>query len=249
MLEVKDLHVSYGAVNAVHGVSMRAEPGRVTLVLGANGAGKTTSLRAVAGYHRPKSGSVVLDGRDLVGKRAHTIVRRGMVLVPEGRKIFSSLTVEENLRMGGYRATKSQIETTMSEVYEQFPILDDRSDMAAGLLSGGEQQMLAFGRALMAQPQVILMDEPSMGLAPTMVDTVMDNVRAIADRGIAVLMVEQNADAGLAVADEVSIITRGETVWTGPAAEADRAAVHAVLGETAMEDAPTGPDSTGDPRG
>lgn len=249
MLEVKDLHVSYGAVNAVHGVSVRAEPGRVTLVLGANGAGKTTSLRAIAGYHRPKSGSVVLDGRDLVGKRAHTIVRRGMVMVPEGRKIFSSLTVEENLRMGGYRATKSQIEATMPEVYEQFPILDDRSDMAAGLLSGGEQQMLAFGRALMAQPQVILMDEPSMGLAPTMVDTVMDNVRAIAERGIAVLMVEQNADAGLAVADEVSIITRGETVWTGPAAEADRAAVHAVLGETAMEDAPAGQDSTGDAHG
>lgn len=241
MLEVADLHVSYGAVNAVHGVSMRAQRGKVTLVLGANGAGKTTSLRAVAGFHRAKSGSVSLEGIELVGKPAHAIVRRGLVLVPEGRKIFASLTVEENLRIGGYRASHSQVETTMGEIFEQFPILSERRDMAAGLLSGGEQQMLAFGRAMMSQPRVILMDEPSMGLAPTMVDTVMSSVRAIADRGIAVLMVEQNADAGLEIADEVSVITRGETVWTGPASEADRAAVHAVLGETAMEGAGVSP--------
>ncbi|WP_132992148.1 ABC transporter ATP-binding protein [Gordonia zhaorongruii] len=236
MLEVDDLHVSYGAVNAVHGVSMRAEPGKVTLVLGANGAGKTTSLRAVAGFHRPRSGTVQLDGVDLTGKRAHVMVRHSMVLVPEGRRVFPTLTVVENLRIGGYRASRAQVDETIEEVYSQFPILSERRGTAAGLLSGGEQQMLAFGRALMSQPKAILMDEPSMGLAPTMVDTVMTKVRQIADRGIAVLMVEQNADAGLAIADEVSVITRGRTVWTGPTADADRAAVRAVLGDAALDD-------------
>jgi branched-chain amino acid transport system ATP-binding protein len=237
MLEVVDLHASYGAVNAVQGVSMRATSGRVTLVLGANGAGKTTSLRAVAGFHRARSGSVKLDDVELVGKPAHKVARRGMVLVPEGRKVFATLTVEENLRMGGYRASRRDATATMEQVVSQFPILSDRRHMAAGLLSGGEQQMLAFGRALMAQPRVMLLDEPSMGLAPTMVDSVMSSVRAMADRGIAVLMVEQNADAALRVADEVYVITRGETVWNGPAASADRAAMHAVLGEAAMDDA------------
>lgn len=244
MLEVNDLRVSYGAVNAVQGVAVRADAGRVSLVLGANGAGKTTSLRAVAGFHRPKGGRVLLGGDDLTGRRAHVMVRHGLVLVPEGRRVFSTLTVEENLRMGGYRAPRSQMTTVLGEVYEQFPILAERRDMAAGLLSGGEQQMLAFGRAVMSQPKVILMDEPSMGLAPTMVERVMTQVRAIADRGIAVLIVEQNADAGLAIADEVSVITRGRTVWTGPAAEASRAAMHAVLGESSLDAA--GPGGTGE---
>ena len=243
MLEVTDLHVSYGAVNAVHGVSMQAHKGRISLVLGANGAGKTTSLRTVAGFQKAKAGTVTLDGEKVLGKPAHMMVRRGVVLVPEGRKIFSPLTVEENLRIGGYRAPRSKVAGTMEEVYEQFPILGDRRDMAAGLLSGGEQQMLAFGRALMSQPTIILMDEPSMGLAPTMVDKVMASVRSIADRGIGVLMVEQNADAGLTVADDVSIVTRGETVWTGPASEADRAAVHALLGEAAIEEPGAGEDA------
>ncbi len=235
MLEVNDLHVSYGAVNAVQGVSMKAEAGRVTLVLGANGAGKTTSLRAIAGYHRPQSGSVTIGGQDVAGRRAHTMVRHGLVLVPEGRRVFSTLTVDENLRVGGYRAPRARVAKTLAEVYEQFPILAERRNGAAGLLSGGEQQMLAFGRAVMSQPKVILMDEPSMGLAPTMVDTVMGKVRDIADTGIAVLIVEQNADAALRIADEVSVITRGQTVWTGPTADASLAAVHAVLGETALE--------------
>lgn len=239
MLEVNDLNVSYGAVNAVQGVDLRADVGKVTLVLGANGAGKTTSLRAVAGYHKPKSGSVLIDGVELVGSRAHKMVSNRLVLVPEGRRVFSTLTVEENLRIGGYRATRSQVEGTMAEVYDQFPILSDRKGQQAGLLSGGEQQMLAFGRAVMSQPKVILMDEPSMGLAPTMVDSVMTKVREIADRGIAVLIVEQNADAGLLVADHVSVITRGKTVWTGPAADADKAAVHAVLGESALDEEAT----------
>ncbi|MFW0783500.1 ABC transporter ATP-binding protein [Gordonia sp. CPCC 206044] len=238
MLEVDDLHVSYGAVNAVQGVSVGADAGRVTLVLGANGAGKTTSLRAIAGYHRPKSGSVMVGTDEVAGERAHSMVRRGVVLVPEGRRVFATLTVEENLRVGGYRAPRAKVQRTLAEVYEQFPILSERRNTAAGLLSGGEQQMLAFGRAVMSQPKVILMDEPSMGLAPSMVDSVMAKVREIADTGIAVLIVEQNADAGLAIADNVSVITRGVTVWSGPAESASRAAVHAVLGESALEDVP-----------
>jgi branched-chain amino acid transport system ATP-binding protein len=219
----------------------------VTLVIGANGAGKTTSLRALSGFHRAKSGSVKLEDVELVGKSAHQVARRGMVLVPEGRKVFAPLTVEENLRMGGYLVPRREAQRTMEEVFAQFPILSDRSHQAAGLLSGGEQQMLAFGRALMARPRVMLLDEPSMGLAPTMVDNVMSSVRSMADRGIAVLMVEQNADAALPISDEVYVITRGETVWNGPADSADRAAMHAVLGESAMEGVdPAGERATAD---
>jgi branched-chain amino acid transport system ATP-binding protein len=238
MLEVKDLHVNYGPVNAVHGVSFAAEEGRVTVVLGANGAGKSTSLRAVAGLHKPRSGAIELDGESILGLPAHKVVRRGMTLVPEGRKIFFPLTVEENLRVGGYTASRSNVDKTMAEVYDTFPILSDRRSSAAGLLSGGEQQMLAFGRALMSQPRLMLMDEPSMGLAPTMVDTVMESVQTMARAGIGILMVEQNADASLELADTVVVITRGETVWTGTADEArgDKAIVHAMLGEAALDE-------------
>ena len=237
MLEVTDLHVSYGPVKAVHGVSFSATAGRVTLVLGANGAGKSTSLRAVAGFHRPASGKVVLEGHDLTGTPAHKVVRRGMVLVPEGRKIFFPLTVEENLRVGGYAAPRGSLDDGIAEVYEKFPILGDRRDSQAGLLSGGEQQMLAFGRALMSRPKLMLMDEPSMGLAPTMVEKVMSSVRTMADAGIGVLMVEQNAEAGLRVADDVVVVSRGETIWSGSASEArgNTAIVHAMLGEAALD--------------
>jgi branched-chain amino acid transport system ATP-binding protein len=239
MLEVKDLHVNYGPVNAVHGVSFSAQEGRVTLVLGANGAGKSTSLRAIAGLHKPKSGAIELDGRSIFGLPAHKVVRRGMALVPEGRKIFFPLTVEENLRVGGYTASRSNVDKTMAQVYDTFPILGDRRAAAAGLLSGGEQQMLAFGRALMSQPRLMLMDEPSMGLAPTMVDTVMASVQKMVDAGIGILMVEQNADAGLEIADTVVVVTRGETVWTGTAEDArgNAAIVHAMLGEAALDEA------------
>lgn len=239
MLEVTDLHVNYGPVNAVHGVSFSAEAGKVTLVLGANGAGKSTSLRAVAGFHKPRSGQVVLDGSSIAGNPAHRVVRKGMTLVPEGRKIFFPLTVEENLRIGAYAAPRKSIEPSMAEVFDQFPILAERRSSAAGLLSGGEQQMLAFGRALMSKPRLMLMDEPSMGLAPTMVERVLTSVRAMADSGIGILMVEQNADAGLAIADSVVVVTRGESVWSGTAAEArgNNAILHAMLGEAALDEA------------
>ena len=239
MLEVKDLHVSYGPVHAVHGVSFAAREGEITVVLGANGAGKSTSLRAVAGFHKPDSGAVELDGRSSFGLPAHKVVRRGMALVPEGRKIFAPLTVEENLRVGGYTTSRSKSDKTMQQVYETFPILHDRRHSQAGLLSGGEQQMLAFGRGLMSQPRLMLLDEPSMGLAPTMVETVMASVKLMAEGGLGVVMVEQNADAGLALADTVVVVTRGETVWTGTAAEArdSKTILHAMLGEAALDDA------------
>lgn len=236
MLEVNDLHVSYGAVNAVRGVSMSASAGRITLVLGSNGAGKTTTLRAIHGLLKARSGSVKLNGKEILGQPAHRQVRQGVVMVPEGRRIFPSLTVEENLRMGAYTVSRAAAQRTVAGVYEKFPILLERKAMPGGLLSGGEQQMLAFGRAMMAQPKVVLLDEPSMGLAPAMVDRVMARVREIADTGIAVLMVEQNADAALAVADDVVLVQRGEVVWTGTAGDAqqDTALVHAFLGEAAI---------------
>ncbi|MET0740936.1 MAG: ABC transporter ATP-binding protein [Candidatus Nanopelagicales bacterium] len=236
MLEIRDLSVSYGKVAAVRGVSVTANEGKVTLVLGANGAGKTTTLRATAGAHPPKSGQVLLDGTDLAGRPAHRVVAAGMVLVPEGRKIFGPLTVLENLRMGAYAAPRSSFDERLDMVFTMFPVLADRRSGAGGLLSGGEQQMLAFGRALMAKPKVVLLDEPSMGLAPTMVETVLGSVRTMADSGLAILMVEQNAEAGLDVADDVAVMARGEVVFSG-AAEAARShasVLRAFLGEAAL---------------
>ena len=212
MLEVQDLHVSYGNIEAVRDVSVTAERGKVTLVLGANGAGKTTTLKAIAGLMSPASGSVKLDGADITGLAAHKVARKGVALVPEGRRVFAPLSVAENLRLGGYLASRQEYDKALARVYEMFPILATRRDKAAGLLSGGEQQMLAFARALMSQPKVILMDEPSMGLAPVVVDSILVKVRELADSGIGVLMVEQNAEAGLDVADHVVAVARGEVV-------------------------------------
>ncbi|GGO20572.1 ABC transporter ATP-binding protein [Microbispora rosea subsp. aerata] len=236
MFEIRDLHVSYGKVTAVRGMTLSAEPGKVTLVLGANGAGKTTTLRSAAGLHKPDSGSVVLDGETITGLPAHKIVKRGLVLVPEGRHVFAPLTVMENLRMGGYTTARGETGAILDRVFEMFPVLKERQDGAAGLLSGGEQQMLAFGRALMAKPKIMMLDEPSMGLAPTMVDTVLSSIRAMADSGIGVLMVEQNAEAGLEVADDVAVVARGEVVFSGTAKEArsNSSVLRAFLGEAAL---------------
>jgi branched-chain amino acid transport system ATP-binding protein len=236
MLEVKDLYVSYGKVAAVRGISLSVNPGRVTLVLGANGAGKTTTLRAIAGLQKSLSGEALLDSARITGLPAHAIVRRGLVLVPEGRKVFGPLSVQENLKLGAYAAARDKEEARFERVYEMFPILRERRSGAAGLLSGGEQQMLAFGRGLMSQPRVMLMDEPSMGLAPTMVDRVLQTVRTIADSGIGVLMVEQNAEAGLEVADDVVVVARGEVVFSGSAdvARSHSSVVLAFLGEAAL---------------
>jgi branched-chain amino acid transport system ATP-binding protein len=237
MLEINDLHVSYGKVNAVRGISVTTEPGRVTLVLGANGAGKTTTLRTICGLLRPVSGAITLDGEDIVARRPHEIVARGLVLVPEGRKVFAPLTVEENLRLGGHLASKADLAETLEKMFEMFPILKDRRRGQAGLLSGGEQQMLAFSRAMMSQPSVMLMDEPSMGLAPAVIETVMDKVRQIADSGLSILMVEQNAEVGLEIADDVVVVARGEVVFSGSveSARSNMSVMLAFLGESALQ--------------
>ncbi|MDR7303955.1 ABC transporter ATP-binding protein [Haloactinomyces albus] len=236
MLEIHDLHVSYGRVEAVRGLSASVVPGRVTLVLGANGAGKSTTLRAATGLVPADSGEVVLDGQPITGMATHKIVRNGLVLVPEGRQVFAPLTVEENLVLGGYVAKKEQSSKELDRVYEMFPVLRERRRGPAGLLSGGEQQMLAFGRALMSAPRAMMMDEPSMGLAPAMVESVLGTVRDIANSGIALLVVEQNADMGLEIADDVVVVARGEVVFSGPAEQArsDTSVVRAFLGEAAL---------------
>ena len=236
MLHVRDLFVSYGSVAAVRGISVSVAPGSVTLMLGANGAGKTTTLRAIAGLHKPVSGEVDIDGKRLHRRRADQVVAAGVVLVPEGRRVFGPLTVEENLRLGGYTVSKSALASALEQVYDLFPILAERRNGAAGLLSGGEQQMLAFGRAMMSRPKYMLLDEPSMGLAPAVVDTVLARVRDIADSGIGVLMVEQNAKVALEVADEAAVIVRGEVAFSGTAAEtrSHGSVVRAFLGETAL---------------
>jgi branched-chain amino acid transport system ATP-binding protein len=238
MLEITDLHVSYGRVEAVRGFEASVRAGRITLVLGANGAGKTTSLRAVAGLRRAVKGSVRFKGEEMLGRAAHRIVAAGMTLVPEGRKIFAPLSVEENLKVGGHTASRASVATNLERVFAMFPVLKERRSAAGGLLSGGEQQMLAFGRALMSDPQAMLLDEPSMGLAPVVVDRVLASVRAIADSGIAVLMVEQSADAALAIADDVVVLARGEVVHAGPAdAESpDAPVVRALLGDAAVHE-------------
>lgn len=234
MLEVTGLHVSYGHVEAVRGFNATAVPGHITLVIGPNGAGKTTSMRAISGLLPAVRGSVKLKSQEVLGRPAYELVAAGLALVPEGRKIFAPLTVEENLRIGAYSAPRTSIVANLDRVYGMFPILRERSAGPAGLLSGGEQQMLAFGRALMSDPDVMLLDEPSMGLAPVLVDKVLASVRAIADSGIAVLMVEQNADTALAVADAVVVMVRGEVAYTGPAGTARESVVHAFLGKTPL---------------
>jgi len=205
----------------------------------AYGASKTSTLRAAVGLVRCTQGKVTLDGEPITGLASHKIVARGLVLVPEGRRIFGPLSVEENLRLGGQTTPRAKRAELVARSYEMFPILGKRRKGAAGLLSGGEQQMLAFARALMAEPKYILMDEPSMGLAPAVVEFIMQTVRSIADAGHGVLMVEQNADAGFEVADEVVVLSHGECVYSGAIAEVSThsAVVRAFLGEAAL----TGP--------
>lgn len=238
MLAISNLRVRYGKAEAVRDVSLLVRPGRVTLVLGANGAGKTTTLRAISGLVPVNAGQIVLDDVSITGVAPHKLVRKGMVLVPEGRRIFGPLTVFENLRLGAYTAPRATFDADLAQVYEMFPILADRRNGMAGLLSGGEQQMLAFGRGIMTRPRFMLMDEPSMGLAPTMVETVLDGVRTIADSGIGVLMVEQNAEVGLDVADDVVVVARGVVVFSGDAkvARDHSSIVHAFLGESALSE-------------
>lgn len=232
LLEVRDLHVRYGKVEAVRGVDVTVRAGEVTAVLGANGAGKTSLLSAVSGVVKVAAGSVVMNGEDITGQPANRNARRGMVHVPEGRRIIAPLTVEENLLLGAYTQPARRRKELLASVYEIFPRLVERKRSAGGLLSGGEQQMLAFGRALMADPKVLLLDEPSMGLAPIMIDVIMEHVRGMTERGLGILMVEQNASAVLEIAAHATVMEQGEVVLSGTGSEIanDAGVVRAYLG-------------------
>jgi branched-chain amino acid transport system ATP-binding protein len=218
-LEVQGINAYYGKIHALRSVSLSVEEGEIVTLIGANGAGKTTTLNCISGLVRPRSGGVQLDGEDLTKVLPHHIVERGVVQVPEGRRTFARLTVEENLRMGGFTVTaKADVQAGIDRAYEMFPHLKERHSQVAGTLSGGEQQMLAIGRALMAHPKVLLLDEPSMGLAPTLVESIFDTILAIHAQGTSILLVEQNAQMALNVA------TRGYVLQTGQIILADTAA-------------------------
>ncbi len=220
MLEVKDLRVNYGMIQAIQGVSFQVNQGEVIALIGANGAGKTTILHTVSGLLSPQSGSVLFEGKDIVKEKSHKIVSMGMAHVPEGRRVFSQLSVLQNLKMGAYtRKDKEEIAKTLESVFERFPRLKERQNQLAGTLSGGEQQMLAMGRALMSHPKLILMDEPSMGLSPIFVNEIFDIIQEVSKSGTTVLLVEQNAKKALSVADRAYVLETGKIVLEGKAGE------------------------------
>ncbi len=220
MLEVKNLEVYYGMIQAIKGISLTVNQGEVIALIGANGAGKTTTLHTISGLISPKNGSVLFEGVEITKVLAHKIVSMGMAHVPEGRRVFANLTVYQNLKMGAYtRKDSKEVEETLSTVYKRFPRLEERRNQIAGTLSGGEQQMLAMGRALMSRPKIILMDEPSMGLSPIFVNEIFDIVKEISAGGTTVLLVEQNAKKALSIADRAYVLETGNIVLEGKADE------------------------------
>ena len=219
-LEIRDLHVSYGGIRALKGVDLTVEEGQIVTLIGANGAGKSTALRAISGLQKPQSGSILYGGEELVGLPAKEIVRRGIIHVPEGRRVFPDMTVAENLKIGAFlRKDKDGIASDMDYVYSLFPRLKERSWQPAGTLSGGEQQMLAVGRALMSRPKVLMMDEPSLGLAPLIVKDIFSIIRRVNADGITVLLIEQNANAALRIADYGYVLETGVIALTGTGEE------------------------------
>ena len=234
MLEVRDLQVYYGMIHAIKGISFDVNQGEVIALIGANGAGKTTTLHTITGLLAPKSGSVLFEGKDITKVPAHKIVSMGMAHVPEGRRVFAELSVYENLKMGAYtRKDKKEIEESLANVYKRFPRLEERKNQMAGTLSGGEQQMLAMGRALMSKPKIILMDEPSMGISPIFVNEIFDIIRAVSESGTTVLLVEQNAKKALSISDRAYVLETGTITMSGKAKDLleDEAVKKAYLGE------------------
>ena len=218
MLKITDLEVYYGVIQAIKGISFEVKEGEVISLIGANGAGKTTILHTVTGLIAPKAGRIEFEGTDITKTPAHKIVSMGMAHVPEGRRVFAQLSVYENLKLGAYtRSDKTEIEQTLEMVYKRFPRLKERRNQAAGTLSGGEQQMLAMGRALMSHPKIILMDEPSMGLSPIFVNEIFDIIKEVSAGGTTVLLVEQNAKKALGIADRAYVLETGNIVLTGEA--------------------------------
>lgn len=219
VLSVNDLHVYYGSIHAIKGISFEVNEGEVVTLIGANGAGKSTTLNTVAGLLKPRTGTVMLHDKDIVGIPAHKIVVQGMALCPEGRRIFQQLSVKENLEMGAYTRDLSKLDQDLEMVYEYFPRLKERHNQVAGTLSGGEQQMLAMGRALMSHPKILMLDEPSMGLAPILVDQIFEIVKKLHEKGKTILLVEQNAQMALSVADRGYVLETGRIVTTGTGKE------------------------------
>lgn len=219
MLKTENLSVSYGHVTALTDVSIEADKGQIVSIVGSNGAGKTTLLRTISGLEKPQQGKVTFYDRQLTGMKANRIVKEGVVHVPEGRKTFAGLTVRDNLLVGGYLYTGKQLQDTLERTYELFPVLKSRDKQYAGTLSGGEQQMLAIGRGMMSQPKILLLDEPSLGLAPIIISTVFRLIREIRDSGVTILLVEQNAKKALEVCDKAYVLENGRIKMQGTGAE------------------------------
>lgn len=234
MLEIRDLEVYYGMIQAIKGISFDVKEGEVIALIGANGAGKTTTLHTITGLLPAKTGTITFEGQDITKVPGYKIVSKGMAHVPEGRRVFAQLSVLQNLRMGAYtRKDKNEIEETLQSVYKRFPRLEERQNQMAGTLSGGEQQMLAMGRALMSHPKIILMDEPSMGLSPIFVNEIFDIIKEVSASGTTVLLVEQNAKKALSIADRAYVLETGRIVLEGKASDLlnDDSIKKAYLGE------------------
>ncbi|MBP3648727.1 MAG: ABC transporter ATP-binding protein [Clostridia bacterium] len=233
LLKVDNLHVYYGSIHAIKGVSFEVNEGEIVTLIGANGAGKSTTLNTVAGLLKPRSGSILLHDQSIAGVPADKIVSKGMALCPEGRRVFLQMTVKENLEMGGFTRPANEIADSIEDVYQRFPRLKERYKQVAGTLSGGEQQMLAMGRALMSKPKLLMLDEPSMGLAPILVEQIFDIIKELHAAGTTILLVEQNAQMALSVADRAYVLETGTIVKEGPALELlnDDAVKNAYLGD------------------
>ncbi|SMB94677.1 amino acid/amide ABC transporter ATP-binding protein 2, HAAT family [Desulfonispora thiosulfatigenes DSM 11270] len=220
MLKLEDLNVYYGGIHALKGIDMEVEENKIVTLVGANGAGKSTTLRTISSLVKPKSGKITFNGEDITNLKTTEVVKRGITLVPEGRRVFANLSVLENLKLGAFlRNDKSEIEKDIKYIYSLFPRLEERTEQMSGTLSGGEQQMLAIGRALMSRPKVLMMDEPSLGLAPLIVKDVFNIIKEINKEGITVLLIEQNAQAALKIADYAYVLETGKIVLEGPGKE------------------------------
>jgi branched-chain amino acid transport system ATP-binding protein len=234
LLEVENLSVAYGAIEAVRDVSFAVEEGQIVCLIGANGAGKTTTLRTISGLLRPRSGDIRFEGKSIAKAPAHVILSQGVAHCPEGRRVFARMTVEENMRLGAYtRKDEAGVRADMDRVYTLFPVLGERKTQKAGLFSGGEQQMLAIGRAMMSRPRLLMLDEPSMGLSPIMTQLIFDTIKELQGQGTTILLVEQNALAALALADRGYVVDLGATTLEGPGNEllADERVRAAYLGQ------------------
>ena len=219
LLKVEDIHVYYGAIHAIKGISFEVNEGEIVTLIGANGAGKSTSLNTIAGLLKPRSGHITFDGKNIVGTPASKMVSLGMALCPEGRRVFQQMTVRENLEMGGYTRPASEIDASLEDVFKRFPRLKEREKQISGTLSGGEQQMLAMGRALMSNPKLLMLDEPSMGLAPILVEQIFDIIKELHASGTTILLVEQNAQMALSIADRAYVLGTGMITMSGAASD------------------------------